>query len=201
MRKRLSIRNQSLAKIVESANLSRGCVPSTSALRDAVASLQSQIAAHQAELAAIRASDEFNQAEELASDLLTAYEEIRRLEECTAEAAEYREHVASDIAIARARLSDEEQQRELPGLREETEAMRREIAEIHERRLAALVAREDDASIRSRIETLEGTLSAERMSSSRAVEAERESSVELLGIARAAAERLRAAMARAATHE
>jgi predicted nucleic acid-binding Zn-ribbon protein len=194
MRKRISVRQQSLSGILASLRFPP-TRPSSSALGQAVSVLERRIASGAQDLSAILGSEAFASACSLNSDIEICDDESEKLKEAIREAEEDIAAALHDLGAAKGRLAALGHG-EIRQIQARIATLIQQFGEQRRRVLSATdMLDESEEEISDRIQTLEGTFHAERMSAARALELEQESAATLRGIAAAAGERIRAALA------
>jgi chromosome segregation ATPase len=194
MRQRISTRQTSLSEILRSLSLPP-TRPSVAALTQAVSELETRIASRNKDLSAILGSEAFTSFCALTSDIQHCEEESEKPKEDTREAGEDVTAMLHDLDVAKARLpalgpSD------LRQMQSEIAALIQQFGQQRRRTLNATdFIIESDEAINARIQQLESTLDAERMSGTRALEIAQESAVTLRAVAATAGQRIRAALA------
>jgi hypothetical protein len=194
MRNRISTRHQSLSGILASLGFpqSRPSVPS---LTRAISELEARIASGTKELTAILGSEAFTSACALESKIHLSQEESDKLNEAIREAEEDMAAALHDLEAAKGRLASTLGKSTIRDTKAGIATLTQNFGEQHKRTLNATdMLVESDDEINARIQSLEGTLYAERMSASRAHELEQESAVTLREVASDAGQRIRAAL-------
>jgi hypothetical protein len=196
MRQRVSSRSSNLTTLLTSLGLRQNAriPPTVDVLRKTLQTLESRKAAAEQTLSQLLASDEFSQWRELEADLITAYEEYRRLQDCFEEVGEYQDVVLNDLSIARSRVYDD--------LGSDITTMKRDIATMEQKFSDSQVGKRestgdvetDPEDLRRRITQIRSTLAAEKCSAAKAIEMEKASALELRDLESAAIIRLSRAM-------
>jgi hypothetical protein len=196
LRQRISARNQNLTSILASVGLpaNSDSVPSLVLLRQTLAKLETRKQEAESNLSAILTGDAFCLARELEADLITAYEESRRLRECLEEVQEYDEILCGDFVAARDRLRSDGFPIDVKSIKQDIASMERDLNEIRGRRDLSGDCDLTTEQIRNRIAQLTSTLSAERCSTATAVDLEQRSASQLRNLERGALTRLEQAM-------
>jgi septal ring factor EnvC (AmiA/AmiB activator) len=131
----------------------------------------------------------------LNSDIQHCEDESEKLKEDTREAGEDVAAMLHDLEAAKARLTALGPN-DIRKMQTDIAALIQQFGEQHRRTHNATdLLIESDDEISARIQLLEGTLHAERMSAARALEIAQESAVTLRGVAATAGQRIRAALA------